>query len=185
MLFKKNTIKTCFCVLSFSLILSSPANALWPFNSTETIKNTELSKEIFENNSSEFELTKGTYAELIANINDVVSQIEINLNDFKNSHAIFVEQLNKLNDSYNEWSADGYTLRGNSYVNFNNKKEQFDKMSEAIKLKKEGLKTLFEKLLSLTEKDSVMYKEYKFHMNKSVDSYYKYGLAVAKDIFPL
>ncbi len=182
MLFEKNLVRISFCALSLSLFFSSPAGAFWPFSDYELQKNTEVSKEIFEKNKDELESTKNDCAESISNIDEIIFQIEPELNDFKDSNAALEKQLKKLNVSYNEWAAKDYVLSGDSYAKFTADKEEFDRFTDIVKLKKEVLKTFFNKLLNSTEKDLTMCEKYKSDMNKSIESYYEYGLAVARNI---
>lgn len=184
MLFNKNAIKIGFSVLGLSLFFSSPASALWPFSHSTVEKsvNSVGSKEIFENSKEKLESTKNNYEELISKISDAAFQLETGLSDLKNSRVSFQEQLGKLAAAYKEWAQNNYTFSEDVYEKFNAEKEQFDKIACIVRIKEDILKTFFDNLSDLIQQDFNMYLNYKNSMSESVDAYYKYGLAVAKDV---
>lgn len=176
---KKLSLKIVCCICSAFLTGANVGAFRWFSKSEE--ENAETAKSSYDNSVEILEESKADCSCLFEDLNSILSELENVRTDFKSSLEKLEESFKKLNEAYSAWGALGYPIKGEEYAAYNLAKEEYQKISAAYRLKREMFKSCCQRVECLFGKDSKILDEYEKKTNNSINLYYNYGIALAKN----
>ncbi len=168
------------CCVSLMFFAGAEVGAFGFFSKTDG-SNVEQAKLLYDNSLEILEKDKVECWNLFGDLDSVLSEIENTRVEFKLSLERLEEQFQRLNEAYSSWEALGYPIKGEEYAVYNEAKDEFEKTAVAYRLNREAFKSCCQKVECLLTRDAKILDEYKMGMNNSINSYYNYGIALAKN----
>ena len=178
-LIKKKTLIGVLCLSSVCAV-SQNAKAVWPFSSrVEQQDDVQVCKAKYEDECSNLEKVKEECKNRFSSLNSYMEKAKDDVEELKDSQASLESIFVELQDAYSEWQHSDYRIDTPAYTTYNVLKLKFRDQSRIVAQQEQIVREDMANLSSLLRSDST--KEYLSALNSTVESYYKYNIAVAQE----
>lgn len=165
--------------LGSAFAISDNAKAIWPFSSEPQQDDVQTCKARYEDECSNLEKTKEECKNRFSGLNSYIEKAKDDVEELKESQnsleAIFVD----LQDAYAEWQRNDYRIDTPAYTSYNVLKLKFRDQSRVVSQQEQIVREDIANLSNLLRSDSS--KRYLESLNSTVESYYRYNMAVAQE----
>lgn len=165
-----------FLCLSGVFMAMGSAGAFWPFSCDDSQK----CKEKLEKSLAVITEKEDSVHEMLIGLYSAIGKLENDICGLKDAQITSEDIMEKLTLAYEEWRKDEFRIDNQSYTDYILLKKKFTDQNRIVvqseQLVKDDMEALGKLLNTQGSKD-----EYVSSLKNSIDAYYKYSLAVAKE----